>query len=128
MEKFVQPATLSTPKVDLDPNSGVFKLIGKSVPEDGFSFYKPIFDWLEEYENTPCDTTTVHISLEYFNTNSSKFLLDFFFRLVNIHKDGKSSVTIHWYANDDDLIEAGNDYAAIVHVPMKVVQGSGDSI
>jgi hypothetical protein len=123
MIRYTRAETSMTPYVDFDPERGVFDMRGKSIPEDAVTFYKPIMEWLDNYGETPQGSTEVNISLEYFNTNSSKFILDLFFKLVNFHKSGKTSVTINWIVNedDDDMVEAGEDYAAIVEVPMNIV-------
>ncbi|MCI5055575.1 MAG: DUF1987 domain-containing protein [Flavobacteriales bacterium] len=123
MIRYTRAETSMTPFVDFDPEKGIFDMRGKSIPEDAVSFYKPIMEWLDNYGESPQPATEVNISLEYFNTNSSKFILDLFFKLVTFHKSGKTSVTINWIVSedDDDMIEAGEDYAAIVEVPMNIL-------
>jgi hypothetical protein len=65
----------------------------------------------------------VNIQLEYFNTSSSKCILDVFKKLENIHKGGNQLV-INWYyeQDDEDMLEAGEDYQAIINVPFKMIQ------
>ena len=64
-----------------------------------------------------------NIQLEYFNTSSSKCILDVFKKLEAINKGG-SAVVINWYyeEDDEDMLEAGEDYQAIISVPFKMVQ------
>ena len=80
-------------------------------------------DWLEKYASKPQSATNVNIQLEYFNTSSSKCILDVFKKLEAINKGG-SSVVINWYyeEDDEDMLEAGEDYQAIINVPFKMVQ------
>jgi hypothetical protein len=65
----------------------------------------------------------VNIQLEYFNTSSSKCILDVFKKLEAINKGGQSSVVINWHyeEDDEDMSEAGEDYQAIINVPFKMV-------
>jgi hypothetical protein len=62
------------------------------------------------------------VQLEYFNTSSSKCILDVFKKLEAIHK-AKHDVTINWFyeEDDEDMLEAGEDYESIIRVPFKMV-------
>ena len=64
----------------------------------------------------------MNIQLEYFNTSSSKCLLDLFKKLENMSKAGRE-VVIEWHyeEDDEDMSEAGEDYQAIINVPFKMV-------
>jgi hypothetical protein len=65
--------------------------------------------------------------LKYFNTSSSKCILDVFKKLENINKSGNSTVIINWHfeEDDEDMSEAGEDYKAIINVPFKMVMIEG---
>jgi hypothetical protein len=79
-----------------------------------------LIDWIDTYKSSPSQETNVHVQLEYFSTASSKCLLDLFKRLEGIN----SKVTILWYyeQDDDDMLEAGEDYEAIISVPFKMIE------
>ena len=65
----------------------------------------------------------VNIRLEYFNTSSSKCILDVFKKLEVIHK-AKNEVEVNWYyeEDDEDMLEAGEDYESIIRVPFKMIE------
>ena len=86
MEPISIDGTPKTPTVKFDAGTGNIEIKGRSIPENSIEFYKPLVDWLEEYANGPMDKTTVNIQLEYFNTSSSKCILDVFKKLEAIHK------------------------------------------
>lgn len=111
--------TQKTPSI-LFTASGKLELKGRSIPENSLEFYKPLIDWLQNYSKSPSAETNVHVQLEYFNTSSSKCLLDLFKRLEGI----AGKVTIHWYyeQDDEDMLEAGEDYEAIISVPFKMIE------
>ena len=123
MEKFSIDGTPKTPTISFDLASGVLEIKGRSIPENSIEFYKPLVDSLDKYATSPKGQTNVNIQLEYFNTSSSKCILDIFKKLESIHKGG-SSVTINWHyeEDDEDMLEAGEDYQAIIGVPFKMVQ------
>ncbi len=122
MDKYVIEGTPKTPSISFDLNGGVLEIKGRSIPENSIEFYKPLVDALDKYSSSPKSATTVQVQLEYFNTSSSKCILDVFKKLESINKGG-SSVTINWHyeEDDEDMLEAGEDYQAIINVPFKMV-------
>ena len=123
MELISIEGTPKTPTVHLDPNTGVISIKGRSIPENSIEFYKPVVDWLDQYGQEPKELTTVNIQLEYFNTSSSKCILDVFKKLESLKKD-RNEVVINWYyeEDDEDMLEAGEDYESIIRVPFKMIE------
>ena len=126
MEKFILEPGIKTPHITLHPD-GVLEIKGKSIPENSAEFYHPIFEWLDRYAADPNETTQITIQLEYFNTSSSKCLLDVFRRLETIEKSGKSKVKVLWLyeEEDEDMMEAGDDYQTIVKLPFEIRKVEG---
>ena len=122
METIKIQGTEDTPKVTLDKENEVMEISGRSLPEDVASFYEPILSWLEEYSQSPNKKTIFNFKLVYFNTASSKLLLDILMKLEEIHEAG-NDVTIRWHfpEDDEDMEEAGEEYADIVDVPFEQV-------
>ena len=123
MESIFIEGTLKTPMVKFDGKTGVVEIKGRSIPENSIEFYKPLVDWLEEYAKKPLEKTQVNVQLEYFNTSSSKCILDVFKKLEALHK-AKHEVVINWYyeEDDEDMLEAGEDYESIIRVPFKMIE------
>lgn len=112
-----------TPEINFNSDSGIIEIKGRSIPENSIEFYKPMIDWLEEYAASPKSKTTVNIQLEYFNTSSSKCILDVFKKLEVISKNG-NEVEVNWYyeEDDEDMLEAGEDYQSIIRIPFKMIE------
>jgi len=127
MEVIKIKGTDDTPNVVLDADNGIFEISGRSLPEDVAAFYEPILDWLDSYAETPNEKTVFDFKLEYFNTASSKLLLDILLKLEDMVEDGKD-VLVRWHFPDDDedMEEAGEEYADIVDVPFEQVSYSVD--
>jgi len=123
MSPIIISATDDTPGIRLDAANEIFEITGRSLPEDVTKFYKPILDWLEEYGQSPNPQTVFDFKLSYFNTASSKIILDILMKLEAMHDDGKN-ITINWnYPSDDeDMEEAGKEYSEIVSVPIELVE------
>ncbi|MDX9697003.1 MAG: DUF1987 domain-containing protein [Bacteroidales bacterium] len=123
MESISIEGTPKTPSVSFDANTGIIEIKGRSIPENSIEFYRPLVEWLEEYSKEPQKLTTVNIQLEYFNTSSSKCILDVFKKLETIKK-AKNEVIINWYyeEDDEDMLEAGEDYESIIRIPFKMIE------
>lgn len=123
MEPIIIEGTTKTPTIRFDSKEGIFEIKGRSIPENSVEFYKPLNEWLDLYMQGPLDKTVVNIRLEYFNTSSSKCILDVFKRLESIHR-AKHDVEINWYyeEDDEDMLEAGEDYDSIIKVPFKMIE------
>ena len=108
----------STPEVTLDKSKGIFLIIGKSLPEDAIGFYQPAINWLGEYLKDPNPSTELTFEMHYFNTASSKIIYDIICLLKEPLKNGKDVKVLWRYLDDDeDTLEAGEDYAELSKVP-----------
>ena len=123
MSAFFLEGSPKTPHVNFDPETGLLELKGRSIPENSIDFYKPLIDWLDKYGRAPKPKTALHVQLEYFNTSSSKCILDLFKKLEGVRATG-NEVTVLWHyeADDEDMLEAGEDYAGIINIPFKMIQ------
>jgi len=122
METIKIQGTEDTPKIMLDVENDIMEISGRSLPEDVSSFYEPVLNWLNEYAENPNKKTVFNFKLTYFNTASSKLLLDILMKLEEMHEKGKD-VLIRWHypEDDEDMAEAGEEYADIVDVPFEQV-------
>ena len=120
MEDLNLEGTAKTPTIDFK-SSGELLIKGRSIPENSIEFYKPLIDWISNYSDNPKENTIVNIQLEYFNTSSSKCILDVFKKLESIDD---SSVSIKWFyeEDDEDMLEAGEDYEAIIDLTFEMIE------
>ncbi len=116
------PSTDDTPEVVLDAGAGEFEFSGKSLPEDVASFYDPIIEWIDTYGKSANDSSVFKFKLTYFNTASSKMILDILMKLEELSEDGVNiKVEWHYEEEDEDMEEAGEEYSDIVEVPFEMV-------
>ncbi len=112
MEKLIIEATECTPTIFFDPTANVLDIQGISYPENTSAFYAPVFLWLEQYFVQLDDgDITVNIEIVYFNSGSSKILLDFFDQLDDAAFRG-IDVTVNWMyeEGDEDMLEYGEEF------------------
>ncbi len=127
MDKLNINPSEDSPKILLDSGAGIFEITGKSLPEDVSAFYEPVLEWFEDYASGPNEKTVVDICLTYFNTASSKILLDILMILEEMNLSG-NHVTVNWHYPDydEDMREAGLEYSEMVDVPFNhIVYSSG---
>ena len=118
------PATDHTPHVRIDTDAGTIAVAGCSVPENADGFFGPVQDQVERYAEKPARRTVVRVQLSYFNSSTSKYLLDIFKRLEDVHAAGTSRVQVQWVyeAGDLDMQEAGQDYRELLDLPVELVK------
>ncbi|MBI5219846.1 MAG: DUF1987 domain-containing protein [Bacteroidia bacterium] len=123
MEPISIQGTQKTPTINFNNLTGKIEITGRSMAEDSIKFYKPLLDWLEQYITNPHTPTEIMIQLEYFNTSSSKCLLDIFKKIETLHKTG-IEVIINWYYEEENevLLDAGQDYQTIIKVPFNMIK------
>jgi len=114
------PPTNESLEITLDKDMGRFEFYGKSLPENPNEFFEPVLAWFREYVKEPNNETILVFKMEYFNTASSKRLLDVISICYEIHKK-KLSIIVNWYYrfNDEDMKETGESFSEIVHLPFK---------
>ncbi len=125
MENLIIQPSDDSPAIILDKDSGRFEISGKSLPEDVSAFYDPVLRWLENYSGDPNSSTRFDFQLTYFNTASSKLLLDILMILEEMNLSGKKvSVNWHYPVYDEDMRDAGLEYSEMVEVPFNHIEYS----
>jgi hypothetical protein len=123
MTNILLDGSAKTPTVHFDGTTGQLELRGRSIPENSIEFYRPLIDWIDNYSKAPQPATKLRVQLEYFNTSSSKCILDLFKKLEAVRSSGNEVMVFwHYEPDDEDMLEAGEDYQAIINIPFKMVQ------
>lgn len=119
MKDILLEGTAKTPEVkfSIDPIS--MSLSGRSIPENSIEFYKPLLDWVDQSIQSHDEEVCISVKLEYFNTSSSKCLMDLFKRI----EKAAPTASVDWYyeEEDEDMLEAGEDYDAIIDIPFRLI-------
>ncbi|MBX3101752.1 MAG: DUF1987 domain-containing protein [Bacteroidetes bacterium] len=124
LSPLILDATEDTPRIKLDPASNVYELIGNSYPENSTKFYTPILDWFRAFfEDGQQGGITVDFSFDYFNTSSAKYILEILRFIQDYHDTGKAcAIRWHYFEDDTDMLEAGEDYQASLTVPFELIE------
>mgnify|MGYP002400227926 CR=1 FL=1 len=103
MENLHIKASSSTPMAVFETN-GNLTLKGRSLILDVGSFYQPLAEWISQLT---APKVTFTFELEYFNSASSKKLLEIL-RLIETNKHVREfDVTWKYETDDEDILEKG---------------------
>lgn len=112
--------TIKTPAVNFNPN-GTLSIMGRAIPENTLEFFRPLVEWIEGYAKSPSPTTNLDLRIQYINTSATKSLLELLRLLETVAKAG-SKVSVKWVyaAEDEDMLEMGEDFKLVVKVPFEL--------
>ncbi len=112
------------PKILFLPEEGLMEIQGESYPENSVEFYEPIMAWLEGYFEMTDNSKEIHFNfrLNYFNTSSSKSILDILDLLEKYHGQGQK-IQVNWYyeEDDEDIEESGEEFAEGLSIPFQLI-------
>ncbi len=111
------------PIIDFNPETGVCEISGESYLEQVDEFFTPLLDWMREYIESGKKSLTFNFKLSYYNTSSSKKILEFLKIMVQFSEAG-GEVIINWYydANDADIIEDAEDFMMITGLKFNLIK------
>ncbi len=114
--------TRKTPFVSLDPN-GIIKIEGRSIPEDAEIFFREFVKWVDNYVQSPSESTIVDLGFEYLNSGTSKIILYLLKALKDI-ESANHKLTVNWYyeEGDDDILERGEYYSSILDLKINLIE------
>lgn len=115
--------THQRPTVVIDIEKGFFELSGSSIPENPMEVFNPIFDHLNRYLEDPKPLTELNFRLDYFNTSTSKLMLDMIHKMEILKDKEGFEVNIRWFyrENDDDMMEIGEDFANLCRLDIEII-------
>ena len=94
------------PEVEFSPE-GKLKLEGKSIPEDATKLYNPLIEFIDQLA---VEEVIFDINLIYFNTASSKKIMEMLRHLDANNKVGRIQVNWHFEEGDEDSVETAEIY------------------
>ncbi len=118
--------TRHTPAIVYEPDARRLRFEGESYPENAAQFYEPIFAWLQKRLQDQPSPLSVDVTMNYFNSSSSKALLDIFDMLDQAAGKGMD-ITVNWRFHEDNDIgeEYGEEFSEdMQHLTFNLVRFS----
>ncbi len=118
----IKNKTRNTPNILHDLSSNFVLFEGDCTPEDAVEFFDSFIPELVQLINTK-NIPKLVFELNYYNSSSSKCLLDFFLTLAKT-PSVRDNLTIEWKHDKDDyeLKEAGENFKAITNLDYVFVE------
>lgn len=122
MEPICIEPTRTTPSVVFYSDDSKLVLSGQSYPENSFEFYSQVKEWLSSFLASDPARLDVEFRLDYFNTSSSKCLLDLL-EILEQHHQARQNVQVFWYfeEDDEDMEDSGHDFGEDLDLPFKLI-------
>lgn len=112
MQDLIIEGAKSTPTICFRFQQRRLEIKGESYPENAAAFYAPVFSWLDAFlASLERAEVTVDLEITYFNSSSSKVLLDIF-DLLEIAAGRNNPIIVNWrYHKDNDMaLEYGEEF------------------
>jgi hypothetical protein len=110
MNSLIVEGDKSTPKINLDPVSGLLEMSGLAVPEDVRDLSSPVMKWLTSYCSSPKPSTELTLFFEYINTAATKFIFQVCEFLDDAHgHDTNVKLIWKYFRGDSEMLELGEE-------------------
>jgi len=110
MERLNYQSSDCLPYVDFDPD-GRLKIEGKSIPEDASKLFNPLITFIDALS---VDRVVFDINLIYFNTASSKKIMELLRHLDANAKVTNILVNWHFEEGDEDSVETAEIFEELL--------------
>lgn len=133
MERLYLKPTELSPEIILSPADNIFRITGRSSPEDVRVLYYPVIEWINSFILSVLENKSNQYSIEkplifrfeftYFNSSSAKFLYDILMDLRKLHLENVPLI-IEWVYDieDIDMKEAGMDLAILSEMEFTYIE------
>jgi hypothetical protein len=122
LEIAASTGTYFIPTVSFNAETGVCLLQGESYHENTWEFYNTLMHWLNRYMQEVQGELQFNFKLTYFNTSSSKCLLDIIRLLKDYEAKGHPVKTCWYYPEDDvDNLTEAEDFMADTGLKMEII-------
>lgn len=113
------------PTVDFNAETGICTLAGESYLEDTVEFYAPLFKWLKQYTAEIKKPIVFNFKLRYFNTSSSKCIIDIL-HILRKYEEADGQLEVNWYydASEEDIedeLEEIEDFMIETNIKIKMI-------
>lgn len=106
-----QPEAPYYPSVNFNAETGICELAGESYMEEAYKFFIPLIDWIKEFTLEQKRAITLNYKLTYFNTSSSRLILDMLDLLRKYQSSGgEAAINWHYDTEDPDMKDEIEDF------------------
>ncbi len=113
--------TKKTPRVILEP--GKIFIMGRSILENPNEFYRPVYEWIADYNPESDNITNIMLGFEFINTTSIKWVYSLLKELSQL-PNMSLRIKISWYyeQGDEDMCDLGLILRSLVDCPFSIIE------
>ena len=78
------------------------------------NFFSPLIEWIENYLGTNPELLELDLKLEYFNTASSRQIIEIITILTENQNDVKTQFNWFYRDFDEDMLHIGKEYSNLI--------------
>jgi len=115
------------PYINFNEKSGTIFIEGRSIENSPERFYESFINYLKEFLLKHPMNLEITIDIDYFNTRSAGPLLHFF-KLCQTIIDKGFKLKVNWLidSDDDNMLDAAEDYSSILKLPFNIIIHPGN--
>ncbi len=120
----IEPSNPNTaPKIVTDVSFGFIQITGNSFTSLHIETYQPFFAWLEKYLQQPGRQIRIEFWFDYFNSSSSKSILEILDVLAAYQRDTQGQINAYWYYQeyDTDMEQEGLEMRDDSGLPIRLI-------
>lgn len=118
---FLEKYAHNLPVIDMNIEKGIFNFSGISNIENSTAF-EPTFDAIDRYLESPNAQTHITCKFDYFNTATSRLLMEMFEKFERSYNKGnKIKVSWHYNKMDIDMKDSGKLYEELCDLPFEFI-------
>lgn len=118
--------TGSTPNILLDPAHGLYRIHGRSFPENPSKFFAIVLDYLCKWADIIDAPMEIDIRMDYHNSVSGRYLLEILHVIDTKRSAAGLSTGVVWHWAEEDDLKQGELYADLLTIPFAFVDESDD--
>lgn len=126
MENIIRYPTKTTPFVYTNFEKGIILFSGISIPENSPQFFAGLNDWIITFLENETKTLSIHFDFDYYNTSTSLSITSILM-ILDRYKEKSIQIYWHYFSDDDDLFEDGEDFASISKCPFELVESANNA-
>lgn len=111
------------PKIIFEEIDGIVTIEGRSISASTKEYLTEFLRYFKECMETNPTNLTICIDLQYFNTTTTKMLVDFLAIVKTIRDKGFKTI-VNWFvdSNDEDMLETVFDFQVVSGLEIKILE------
>ena len=114
--------TPHSPEIIIDPEKKIFKISGRSLPEEVMDVYHSVLDWVDKNgAQVVTENYNVSINLFYFNSPTARVLHKILKKLDSEYSN-QPDFSVNWHYENEEDLEDAQDLLDEIKIPVNYIK------